>query len=414
MTALSASPAAEPASEPLHDRAAAEAYVASVCFKHGPPRLLGAELEWTVHHAGQPRRQLTAQDLCAALGDHTPLTLNPISPNRPLRHGSLVTVEPGGQVEISAPPHPALTALLNAVAADAAELAALLADHGLVLGRQAFDPHREPRLLLDTPRYTAMANSFAPEGPDGIAWMCASAGLQVCLDIGEPDRAATRWAAVNALGPVLSALFANSDDHDRPDGWSSARMRAMFGADPQRTSPAPVTADPAASWAELAVNTPLICVRRPEGRWDVPPGVSFADWINGALDRPPTVDDLDYHLSTLFPPVRPRGYLEVRYLDTQPGEDWIAPVALLAALFADEATVDAVVAATEPVADRWLPSARDGLTDPPIARAVDAVLAIGETALSVNTDLSEQTIGSVLEMLDERRHKAGPAGGELA
>ncbi|HEX4221324.1 MAG TPA: ergothioneine biosynthesis glutamate--cysteine ligase EgtA, partial [Pseudonocardiaceae bacterium] len=48
----------EPTATRLHDRAAAETYVASVCFKHGPPRLLGVELEWTVHHAHDHSRYL--------------------------------------------------------------------------------------------------------------------------------------------------------------------------------------------------------------------------------------------------------------------------------------------------------------------------------------------------------------------
>ena len=71
--------------------------------------------------------------------------------------------------------------------------------------------------------------------------------------------------------------------------------------------------------------------------------MTFADWIAaGAGDHgpAPTYDDLDYHLTTLFPVVRPRGYLEVRYLDQQPGDGWIAPLALLAALLSTPATID--------------------------------------------------------------------------
>lgn len=412
MPASPATQAAEPASAPLHDRAAAEAYVASVCFKHGPPQLVGAELEWTVHQTDHPRQHISARQLAAALGAHAPTTLDPTSPNLPLGRGSLVTVEPGGQVEISTPPQRSLTALLSAVAADAAELAASLSGHGLVLGRHGFDPHRTPRLLLDHPRYQAMAKAFEPEGTDGIAWMCASAGLQVCLDIGEPHRAATRWATVNALGPVLSALFANSGDRHAGQRWASARLRAMFGADRLRTSPAPVTADPSASWAGFALDAPLLCVRRPGPTWDAPAGVSFADWINGALGSRPTTDDLDYHLSTLFPPVRPRGYLEVRYLDAQSGQDWIAPVALLAALFADEDSVDAVAEAVAPAAGRWLSGAREGLADPVIAQAADEVLALAKPALASHTDLTSDTVSDVLALLDERRHQAVSAEGE--
>jgi glutamate--cysteine ligase len=409
MTALPAKPAADPTAPTLHDRAAAEAYVASVCFKHGPPQLVGAELEWTVHYAGRPRRSLHLPDLVAALAAHAPTTVNPTSPQVPLRNGSLVTVEPGGQVEISAPPQQSLSTLLSAVAADAAELATLLDKGGLVLGRHGFDTHRVPTRLLSTPRYSAMDEAFSALGPDGLAWMCATAGLQVCLDVGLPDRIAPRWAAVNALGPVLSALFANTGPPaGQRDSWVSARMRAMLRADPARTAPVDVDeADPAGSWARLAVDAPVLCVRRPDGNWAPSRPVSFAEWIDGALDTKPTLDDLDYHLSTLFPPVRPRGYLEVRYLDSQPDGEWIAPVALLTALFADESTVDAALAAARPAADRWLPAARDGLADPLLAEAADAVLDVAITAIPDNTDLTGDAVEQVVGLLARRRRISG-------
>ncbi len=118
-----------------------------------------------------------------------------------------------------------------------------------------------------------------------------------------------------------------------------------------------------------ALAAPLLCVRRDDGCWDPPPGVTFADWIGGALPGPPTTDDLDYHLSTLFPPVRPRGYLEVRYLDAQPGGDWIVPVAVLAALLGRPATTaEAALQAAAPVAGRWPQAARRGLADPALRR----------------------------------------------
>ncbi|MBO4210369.1 glutamate-cysteine ligase family protein, partial [Micromonospora echinofusca] len=90
----------------------------------------------------------------------------------------------------------------------------------------------------------------------------------------------------------------------------------------------------------------------------------------------PTTDDLDYHLSTLFPPVRPRGYLEVRYLDAQPGRAWLTPVAVLAALFADPTTVAEVTATCLPVADRWGDAARHGLADPALSRVAATVLGL--------------------------------------
>lgn len=410
MTALRDT-AAEAVSAPLHNRAAAETYVASVCFKHGPPKLVGVELEWTVHDADDPRAPLELHRLATALGAHAPTTVDPDSPNLPLAQGSFVTVEPGGQVEISAPPHHSLADLITAVTADATALAGLLATEGLVLGGSGLYQDRPVRRLLDTPRYAAMASAFASHGPDGLAWMCASAGLQVCVDAGEPDRVAARWAALHALGPVLSALFANSSQRRGECAtWASGRMRTMFRADPVRNRPSPVTADPAAWWARRALDTPVICVRRDDGCWDPPRQMTFADWIDGAIPGPPTQDDLDYHLSTLFPPVRPRGYLEVRYLDGQGGDDWVAPLVLLTGLMADESTVDVVLAATEPAAGRWLHAARYGLADPRIAAAATAVVALAEKAVRT-TDVGSDLSTAVLARLAERLETGATEGG---
>jgi glutamate--cysteine ligase len=123
-------------------------------------------------------------------------------------------------------------------------------------------------------------------------------------------------------------------------------------------------------------------VRRQDGGWSAPPGVTFADWVAGALPEPPTYADLDYHLSTLFPPVRPQGHLEVRYLDAQPGDGWQVPAAVLWALGGDHAAMDDALAAAEPVADRWQPAARRGLADPDLARAGKGIMlaALGSLA----------------------------------
>jgi glutamate--cysteine ligase len=396
----------EPFRHRLSDRVEAEAYVASVCFKHGPPRLTGVELEWIVHHEDDPRRPLDADRLRAALGPYAPRTLNKESPQLPLPAGSPLTLEPGGQVEISALPKPTLTELFGAVTADLAFLSELLAAAGLVLGDTATDQHRSPRRLLETPRYAAMEQVFEPIGPHGLTMMCATAGLQVCLDAGEPDTVAARWTAVTALGPVLVAAFANSPTlQGDATGWASARMRAVLGTDPPRSMPSALVADPVADWARRVLDTPVLCVRGEAEPWLTPHGVSFADWVGGALPRKPTTDDLDYHLSTMFPPVRPHGYLEVRYLDAQRGDGWVTPVALLAALLSTPRTVDAVLDACVPVGDRWLPAARDGLADRALATAAAAVLDIGARALptmGLGPDLTAAVLAD-LDRLPQRR-----------
>ncbi|MCS7483183.1 glutamate-cysteine ligase family protein [Umezawaea endophytica] len=410
MTAVRNVSAPGPGPEVFRDRAEAEAYVASVCFKHGPPRLFGVEIEWTVHHREDPTRQLDPAVLAAALGRHAPPTLVPDSPQRPLPSGTPLTVEPGGQVEISTPPRSSLTELLKTVGEDVTQLQALLAAADLVLGGRGADPFRPPTRMLRVPRYAAMEHAFEPIGPEGITMMCSTAGLQVCLDFGLREHLNARWAAVHALGPVLNALFANSPGVNgrRPD-WASARMRTLYGTDPVRTRPAAADCeDPAGAWARRVLDTPVIVVRRPGPDWIPPHRATFAEWIDGAFDRLPTRDDLDYHLSLQFPPVRPRGYMEVRYLDTPPHGQWIPPVVLMAALFSAPSVVDEVLAATEPAVGRWLAAARFGLADPLVGRAARAVVEIGCRALA-NTDLSVGQNAAVAEEL--HRTLAEKSGG---
>jgi glutamate--cysteine ligase len=389
----------------VSDREAAEHYIARVCFKTGPPTWLGAELEWTVHHRDDPARPLDPDLLADLLGDHAPPSLHPGSPHTPLPQGGLVTVEPGGQVEISAPPRESLAALVAAIMSDIRCLSDLLGAAGLVLGEAGRDPFRTGTRILDTPRYAAMEHAYDRTGTHGRVMMTATASVQVCLDIGVEDRATTRWRAVHAIGPALLAAFANSPGTNGA-GWASERMRTWFGVDPTLLR-SPPDDDPATAWARHALDSPLLCVRRPAGGWEAPPDVTFADWIAGdrpELPDPPTYDDLGYHLSTLFPLVRPRGYLEVRYLDAQPGDDWLVPVALVAALFADERTVDAAVDLAGPVEDRWLQAARDGLADPELARTTPALLDLACRSLT-GTDLDPETISAVTDAVGRRLHR---------
>jgi glutamate--cysteine ligase len=356
----------------------AEGYIARVCFKTGPPLRTGVELEWTVHHVDNPARELELPALRAALGPHAPRTLDPASPMTPLPGGSIVTVEPGGQVELSTPPATSLAHLNASVEADIAVLDRLLASQGLRTGSHGIDPYREPSQIINSPRYAAMAHAFEAYRPYGRIMMGSTAGLQICVD---PGKGVERWRALHTLGPALLAAFANSRRHaGRDTRCASARMCAWQRLDPARTAPvwrgADGSDDAAAGWARYAVHAPLLCVRRPGQRWNAPPDTSFADWINGALREPPTRDDLRYHLTTLFPPVRPRGYLEVRYLDTQPRGEWMAPVAVVTALLDEPATIAEAERRAAPAIDRWETAASCGISDPGIAAAARGLLTL--------------------------------------
>ncbi len=392
----------------LSDRAEGEAYVASVCFKHGPPRLLGVELEFTVHYAEDPARPLEPDDLATALGPHTPRTLRPDSPALPLPAGSPLSLEPGCQVEISAKPQTTLRQLHAVVSADLAHLETLLETQGLYLGDSGIDRHRSPARKLHTPRYAAMERRFAPMGEGGATMMCSTAGLQVCVDTGEAGGLAARWSAVHALGPPLLATFANSRVHaGRDTGNASARWLAVMGTEEARTRSAEFARDPAVDWARRILDTPLMVLPGQDRSWDAPEALTFADWIDGrgagaALGKP-TERDLAYHLTTMFTPVRPQGYLEIRYLDAQPVARWLHPVALLTALLARPSTVDKVLELCEPVTGEWDRAARFGLADKAIADVASEVVDLGCAELGM-TGLPPETITEISEGVQSLVH----------
>lgn len=387
-------------------RAAAEAYVGGVCFKQGPPRLIGAELEWLTA-SGEPSAPASRPEptaLAGALGSYAPPSISPDSPALPLPGGSRVTIEPGGQIELSSAPFESAAELCERLRADARHLERLLESRSIRTLSAAADGIRPARRVLQLPRYRAMERSFAGIGPFGKLMMCNTAATQVSVDAGaDRDEVAARWTALNTIGPALLAAFACSPDlHDAPVGaWASQRMRAWLRLDHARTRP-PVLdwSDPVAAYARWVLDVPLLCVRRPPGEadWAAPPGATFADWLCGALDdeigRRPDAADLDYHLTTMFPPVRASGHLEVRYLDAQPGDGWTVPIHTIDALMSSPAVVAEATALAAPLAGRWLEAARCGLSDPEIRSAAVNLLSLA-AAHAADPDARNQLLTAV-------------------
>jgi glutamate--cysteine ligase len=358
-------------SQPIRTVAEAGAYITRVCFKHGPPAKTGIELEWLVIDPHDPDRRPDVQTLATLLGPHTPTALDPGSPAVPLPHGGRVTVEPGGQLEISSLPASTLTGLITAMSADIQALRALLAPSGFELSDLAADPHRRPHRILNTPRYDAMADRFDLFGPAGRVMMCSTAAVQVCLDLGTRDQAPDRWRAAHYLGPVLVAAFANSPRTAGkllPDA-ASTRMSAWWQLDPERSRP-PESPE-LDGYPGRVLDSQVLARRRASGNWRMEQPLTLREWIESG--EPLSAADLDLHLSTLFPPVRPQGYLEIRYLDAQPGDEWMAPVALLAALFAGPRQVRQVLSCCAAGADRWQQATQHGLADP-VLRSIAARL----------------------------------------
>jgi glutamate--cysteine ligase len=386
---------------PVRTVAEAGAYIASVCFKHGPPRRIGIELEWLLTDPDDPLRRPDRSTLLTALGPHAPRTLNPDRPAEPLPAGGLVTIEPGGQVEISSAPASSCARLIAAMRRDIANLDQLLRPTGFVLSDRAAEPDRASHRILHTPRYDAMAAGFARISPAGAIMMCGTAAAQICVDLGSAEQAPERWRVAHLLGPVLLAAFANSP----AAGQVSARMAAWWALDPARTGP-PGTLDPA-DYVRRVLDTPVLARQRSAGDWLIQEPASLRDWIRAG--EPLDTTDLDLHLSMLFPPVRPQGYLELRYLDAQPGAEWMAPLALIAALFADAETLALAGEACRPAADRWQQATEVGLADRALAQAARELAAIGESAVG-RLHLGPGDLREVRRLLDRRlRQGISPA-----
>ncbi|MFG1704300.1 ergothioneine biosynthesis glutamate--cysteine ligase EgtA [Nonomuraea sp. M3C6] len=343
---------------PLRD-ASEVADFARRCFRPSAADQVGVELEFLVFDRRAAARHVPLARVERAI---------PALPG-----GSRVTFEPGGQLELSGPAGP-LPEALAGLAADVAAVRDGLRAAGLALGGVGLDPVRPARRQLHLPRYEAMAEYLGV--PYGALMMCSTASIQVNLDLGEHPEA--RWERAHALGPVLMAAFANSPlSGGKPCGWMSGRQAVWDRLDRTRTAPVPASGDPAADWAEYLLDARLMLVREDEGRYrPVRDGSTFRDWLAASGGRRPTAEDLAYHATTIFPPVRPRGWLEIRYLDAQHPETWPVCAAVTHALITDDRAADAALAAAEqhlgPYQEFWGVAARCGLADPRLARAAEA------------------------------------------
>jgi glutamate--cysteine ligase len=182
------------------------------------------------------------------------------------------------------------------------------------------------------------------------------------------------------------AAFANSPFREgKPTGWRSSRQQVWTGMDPGRTRPPRVNGDgdPRPGWAGYALDARLMCVRSPGADWSAPPGLTLRDWIRRGPGsdglRPPDADDLDYHLSTLFPPVRPRGHFEIRMIDAQRGDGWIVPLAVATALLSDEQASTEALAAVERLWSARFPAGNWPADDWPDDLGVDGPDANGSS-----------------------------------
>jgi glutamate--cysteine ligase len=286
-----------------------------------------------------------------------------------LPQGGRITFEPGGQIEYASPPASSGTRLLDDLCATASTLREACAARGVRLLECGLDPVNGPEnapLQVHGARYRRMDAYFAQIGPAGARMMRQTASLQVAVDIG--TEAGGRWRLLNALAPVLTAVFANSRRYaGRDAGFASYRAETWRQVDPLRTGILPGL-DPVGEYVDFALGAPAMLL----GGEDEP-AQPFAARV-GAVDG---TAEWEAHLGTLFPEVRPRGYFEVRSVDAVPDGQWPAVIAFVAGLAYDaQASCEAAEIVGTPNADLLARAGRLALGDPTLARMARELAAV--------------------------------------
>ena len=214
--------------------------------------------------------------------------------------------EPGGQLELSPRPRASIAALVDDLNGLIARAGAIADERGVRLEAVGVNPYHDCAdvpLRTPSPRYLAMQRAFDEVGPDGRRMMRLTASLQIAVDLLPGPAGREQWLVANLAGPPLAAAFANSA---RTAIWRGVDLRRT-GYDGRHLD----VADPVGAYIAFAAAAPRLPIRESA--------------------------DARYHLTTLFPPVRPRGgYLEVRYLDAQPPERMGEVIATVTTLLCDQ------------------------------------------------------------------------------
>ncbi len=285
--------------------------------------------------------------------------------------GDVLSFEPGGQLEWASRPDHQADDLLERARADLGEVQAAAGRVEVDLhfvGVDPFTPELDAPLQVRAPRYLRMDRHFAAIGSWGRRMMRQSASVHVNLDWTADS--SLQWKVANAAAPLLTAIFANSRFHEgRDTGHRSFRAAQWRRLAPGRTGiPDSGEAGAVCQYLEFALDAPAFLLGAPErpvpfrellGREDV----GFEEWRD--------------HLTTLFPEVRPRGYLELRSLDAVSLDHMAAPVALLTGLLYDGTALREAEELLPPPSNHGLELAgRLGLGDPALAARAGELVTI--------------------------------------
>ena len=264
--------------------------------------------------------------------------------------GASITLEPGGQLELSG-------ALLNNVHQTCDEVYTHLKQVktiaeplGIAFLGMGFQPkwERKDTEWMPKGRYGIMREHMTKRGNLGLDMMSRTCTVQVNLDFSSEADMVKKFQVALALQPVATALFANSPFVDgKPCGFVSYRSHVWEDTDPDRTGMLPFVFDPSMSferYVDYMLDVPMYFVYR-DGQYIDASGQSFRDFMNGALPalpgEKPVMRDWEDHLTTAFPEVRLKRYMEMRGADGGPWRKLCALPALWAGLLYDEPVLTA-------------------------------------------------------------------------
>jgi len=266
------------------------------------------------------------------------------------KDGANVSLEPGGQLELSGAPLENIHETcdeVNAHLADVKSIADRVGVGFIGLGAAPVWTH-DQMPMMPKGRYKLMTDYMDRVGTMGKSMMYRTCTVQVNLDFASEADMVQKLRVALALQPVATALFANSPFFEgKPNGHKSWRSRVWRDLDPDRTGMLPFVFDEGfgfEAWVDYALDVPMYFVYR-DGRYIDALGQSFRDFLNGRLPalpgETPTLSDWADHLTTIFPEARIKKYMEMRGADGGPWRRLCALPAFWVGLMYDQTALDA-------------------------------------------------------------------------
>ncbi len=320
-----------------------------------------------------------------------------------------VSLEPGGQLELSGAPLATLHETDAETRAHLAEVAAVAGPMGVGFAGLGAAPHwrHADMPMMPKGRYRLMTPYMQRVGTHGTQMMYRTCTVQVNLDFASEADMVLKLRVALALQPVATALFASSPLFEgAPNGHRSWRSRIWRGLDPARTGTLPFVFEDGFGferYVEYALDVPMYFVYR-DGRYIDALGQSFRDFLAGRLPAlpgaVPTLADWADHLTTIFPEARLKRFLEMRGADAGPADHLIALPALWVGLLYDPASL----AAAWDLCKGWDTATREGLRVAASERALAAEVPGVRMADLAREVLAIARAGLVARGLDEARY----------